>query len=125
MVASTLTDDQRESILKRFDNLSDPIVSKLLDVKFWSSLSAQTDILVKSNEKSLKNDILIEAIAAAGEAEITGSQISTKSLQQQQKKRLLPPSQADVTISSSPESPTEFTKNVIYLQLATNLQFFF
>ena len=86
MIASILTHDQRESILKRFDNLSDPIVTKLLDAKFWSSLSAQTDILVKSNEKSLKNDILIEAIAAAEEAEITGSQISTKSSQQLQKK---------------------------------------
>lgn len=109
---STLTDAQKTKILARFSNLKDKIVMELFDAPFWKNLSAQNNILVSSNQRQLKNNILLEAITTASEesAVTSGSQKSAKiSSQKNNPKEIIPIVDPEV---NSLSRQTDFIKNV-------------
>jgi hypothetical protein len=107
---SLLSEEKKEKILLRFDNLNDPIVLNLFGHKFWSGLTAQANILAAANAKSVKNQILLEAIKEMEESDndAVNDDKSTASQKSSSKKS----SSQEVTEVSTAELEETYTENV-------------
>jgi hypothetical protein len=106
-----LDKEKQKEILKRFSNLSDPIVSDLYGIPFWSSTGVQTNILAKSNGKHFKNKILMDSIKELQDE--SKGESSSQSNQQTPKKKL---KEVDIITEAEEEfyEHATFSKNVIF-----------